>query len=1029
MRGTTLKSATRRPASKLLAALLLLRACVAAAEQLPLKVYTTADGLARDEINRIVRDSHGFLWFATAEGLSRFDGYGFTNYTTEQGLPHRSVNDLLEARDGTYWIATDGGLCRFDPAGSPTFTVYYPGEDKNARSVTALAEDRTGALWVGTRGGVYRMEDVDGRREFRFVELGMPAETGDDRLVEALLVDHRGALWVGTGTALYRRTPDGRAERYTKQQGLPDNFIQSLLEDGDGHVWVGTRYAGLCRLVDEPDPARSVVARLYTTKDGLANNWVASLFQSSDGRLWAGTIGGLSEFVRAGEGGADSFRSYTLAEGLSDPEVWALAEDRDGSLWLGTQNGGAMKLAANGFSTYAERDGLGSRRVMSIFEDRAGEVCVVTSMLGKKSVNRFDGKSFNAVWPEGVSPTGWGWNQTAFQDREGNWWLDTSHGVYRFAKVEDVARLAHARPKAVYTAREGLGGDDVFRLFEDSRGDIWISSIAGGPASLARWERATETLHRYTHDDGITSAPTAFREDGSGALWIGFYAGGLARYSGGRFTFFNEADGLPGGIIRALYLDEGGRLWVASGRGGLGRIDDTSAERPRFVSLTTKDGLSSDDIWSVTSDRFGRIYAGTGRGLDELDPSNGHVKHFTAADGLARGKVEEAFRDRGGTLWFGTAEGLSRFTPQPERRRAPPPILISGLRVAGVARRVSELGETEVSELTLEPGENQVQVNFVGLDFSPGAVLRYQYKLEGADADWGAPTDQRSVNYANLRPGSYRFLVRAVSADGVVSPAPASVSFRILPPLWQRWWFVLLAAAGTGLTIHALYRYRLRQLLALERVRTRIATDLHDDIGSSLSQVSVLSEVVRRRVGSDPEVAEPLGMIAQLSRDLVDSMSDIVWAVNPKRDRLSDLTQRMRRHASDLFTARDIAFTFSAPDAQQDFALGADTRREVFLIFKEGVNNIARHSGCAAAEVEFRAGGGALELTLRDDGRGFDPAAESDGNGLDSMRRRASRLGGALDISTGNGHGTTVRLRAPLDGRWKMKGQWVKRQR
>jgi ligand-binding sensor domain-containing protein/signal transduction histidine kinase len=1021
MRGATLKSATHLLALGLLGLSLLLRSCVVVAEQLPLKTYTTADGLARDEINRIVRDSHGFLWFATAEGLSRFDGYKFTNYTTDQGLPHRSVNDLLEARDGAYWVATDAGLCHFNPNGSPTFTVYYPGEDKSARSVTTLAEDQTGAIWIGTRGGVYRMEEADGQPAFRFVDLGMPNETGDDRLVQALLEDRRGALWVGTGTALYRRAPDGHAERYTKQQGLPDNFIQSLLEDSDGRVWVGTRYAGLCQLVAEPDPRQRIVARVYTTKDGLANDWIASLFQSSDRRLWVGTIGGLSEFVAASDEAGASFRSYTLAQGLSDPEVWALAEDRDGSLWLGTQNGGAMKLAANGFTTYQEADGLGSHHIISIFEDQAGEVCVVTAMLGEKSINRFDGRRFTATWPQGVKASGWGWNQTAFQDHAGEWWLDTDQGVYRFPKVSNVSQLAHARPKAVYTTREGLGGNDVFRLFEDSRGDIWVSSIAGGPSSLARWERATETLHRYTAADGITTAPTAFREDASGALWMGLYTGGLARYADGRFTFFTEADGLPGGIIRALYLDQAGRLWIASGRGGLGRVDDSGAEHPHFVNLTTADGLSSNDIWCVTSDRFGRIYAGTGRGLDQLDPATGHIKHFTSADGLARGKVEEAFRDREGALWFGTAEGLSRFVPQAERPHAPPPVLISGLRVAGVARRVSELGEAEVSKLVLKANENQVQVDFVGLDFSPGAVLRYQYKLEGADDDWGALTDQRSVNYANLRPGAYRFMVRAVSADGVVSPAPAVVSFQILPPLWQRWWFILLAGAAVALTIHAIYRYRLKQLIALERVRTRIATDLHDDIGSSLSQVSVLSEVVRRRVGTEPEVAEPLSMIAQLSRDLVDSMNDIVWAINPKRDHLSDLTHRMRRHASDVFTARDIEFTFDAPGAQHDIALGADTRREVFLIFKEGVNNMARHSGCTAAEIEFQIADGALELKLHDNGKGFDPSIASEGNGLTSMRQRAARLGGALDISAGNGHGTTVRLKAPLDVRWRVK--------
>ncbi|HZT61424.1 MAG TPA: two-component regulator propeller domain-containing protein [Pyrinomonadaceae bacterium] len=999
--------------------LLLLRPAVTLAEQLPLKTYATADGLASDQINRIVRDSRGFMWFATEEGLSRFDGYAFTNYTTDQGLPHRTVNDILETRDGTYWIATDGGLCRFNPNGAPTFTVYLPGEEKAARSVTALAEDASGGLWVGTRGGVYRMEASGGQPTFQSVDTGMPDASGDDTLVEALLEDRSGTLWIGTGTALYRRAPDGRAERYTKRQGLPDNFIQSLLEDGEGHIWVGTRYAGLIRLVDQPGPDRQIVAHSYTSKDGLASNWVAALFQSSDGRLWAGTTGGLSEFVADEKGG--HFRGYTTAQGLTDPEVWALAEDRDGSLWLGTQNGGALKLASNGFVTYTQADGLGGNIIRSILEDRSGALCVISAGLYRKFINRFDGKRFTATWPEGVNPTGWGWNQVAFEDHAGEWWLDTGQGLYRFPKVNGVAQLAGGRPKALYTTRDGLGGNDIFRLFEDSRGDIWVSAISGGPASLTRWERAARIMHRYDQPEGIASAPTAYREDAAGNLWMGFYAGGLARYREGRFTFFNEADGLPGGMIRDLYLDQSGRLWIASSRGGLGRVDDPAAERPRFTNLTTAGGLSSNDIWSVTSDLYGRIYAGTGRGLDQLEPATGHIKHFTTADGLARGKVEVAFRDHTGALWFGTAGGLSRFTPEAERPHAPPPVLVSGLRVAGVARRVSELGETEVQKLTLDAGENQVQIDFVGLDFSPGAVLRYQYKLEGADEDWSAPTDQRSVNYANLRPGAYRFLVRAVSADGLTSATPAVVPFNILPPLWQRWWFVLLAGAAVALAVHALYRYRLRQLLALERVRTRIATDLHDDIGSSLSQVSVLSEVVRRRVGADPEVAEPLKMIAQLSRDLVDSMSDIVWAINPKRDRLSDLTQRMRRHASDVFTARDIEFTFVAPDPQRNMSVGADTRREVFLIFKEGVNNLVRHSGCTAAEVEFRILDGALELTLRDNGRGFDPNLDSEGNGLASMRQRAAKLGGALDISSGNGHGTTLRLKAPSDGRrWKM---------
>jgi len=590
--------------------------------------------------------------------------------------------------------------------------------------------------------------------------------------------------------------------------------------------------------------------------------------------------------------------------------------------------------------------------------------------------------------------------------------------------VNRFEQLEHAPVKAHYTTREGLGANDVFRLFEDSHGDVWISSISEGPAGLTRWERATQTLQRFGPSDGINSAPTAFREDASGNLWIGFYGGEkLIRYAHGVFMPFTDRDGKPVGMTRALYLDSQKRLWIGSSRGGLARVDHPDGDRPPFVTYTTAEGLSSNDVWAITEDRWGRIYIGTGRALDQLDPNTGHIRHYSAVDGLARGKVEEAFRDHNGDLWFGTAEGLSRFVPQPEPSQEPPPIVISGLRIGGAAERISALGETSIGNLELDPQQRDLQIDFVGLDFAPGEVTRYQYKLDGADQDWSAPTTQRSVSYANLAPGKYRFIVRAVNAAGLNSPAPAVMTFTILPPVWQRWWFLALTAIAIGLIVHQIYRYRVAQLLALERVRTRIATDLHDDIGSSLSQVSVLSEVISRRVKSDPSVAEPLATIGSVSRDLVDSLNDIVWAINPRRDHLSDLTQRMRRFASDVFTARDIEFTFRAPRSEHDVAIGADMRRDVFLIFKESVNNIVRHSHCSRADISFEVAGGMLRLRVADNGQGMNGQANGEGNGLLSMRQRATNLGGTLDVISNNGAGTTINLSVPSNSpRWRWRG-------
>jgi signal transduction histidine kinase len=274
---------------------------------------------------------------------------------------------------------------------------------------------------------------------------------------------------------------------------------------------------------------------------------------------------------------------------------------------------------------------------------------------------------------------------------------------------------------------------------------------------------------------------------------------------------------------------------------------------------------------------------------------------------------------------------------------------------------------------------------------------------------------RRSVNYASLKPGDYRFLVRAINAEGALSAALASAQFRVPAPFWQRWWFLAMAATAIGLAVYGLYRYRVARLVEIERVRTRIATDLHDDIGSNLSLIAGLSRFLRDQIGErDPGAGERLSVIAQASSRSVEAMSDIIWAVNPRKDHLSDLSQRMRRFASEAFTARDIEFSFTAPDLGRHTRVDAETRREVFLIFKEAVNNAVRHSACANAGVTLEVDHGKLVLKVSDDGKGFDQQTAEYGNGLMSIKARAEKLGGRLEIISAAGQGATVMLTTPL---------------
>lgn len=273
----------------------------------------------------------------------------------------------------------------------------------------------------------------------------------------------------------------------------------SLLKDREGVVWVGS-HRGLCRLVAQPSFDRSIVARLYTTKDGLPADWIRALFQSSGGRLWVATDAGLSEFVPTADQNLPQFRAYRKAQGLSDEQIYTLAEDRDGNLWAGTESGGAMKIARNGFVTYREADGLAGPRIGVILENKAGEICVFGGA-ASLFADYFDGTRFRTVkinLPAGTVFS-WGWYQTVLQDHLGEWWIATAEGVFRFPRVSAIEKLASVRPKLTYTTEDGLSGNEIFRMFEDSRGDVWIGNTTEGGKFLDRWERATGSFQLQVH--------------------------------------------------------------------------------------------------------------------------------------------------------------------------------------------------------------------------------------------------------------------------------------------------------------------------------------------------------------------------------------------------------------------------------------------------------------------------------------------------------------------------------------------------
>jgi signal transduction histidine kinase/ligand-binding sensor domain-containing protein len=1029
------------------------------AERLPVRVYTSADGLGSSYVNYLMRDSHGFLWFATRDGLSRFDGSRFITYQVGGKDSPPGVEQIIESRSGVYWIMTTGGLYRFDP--NKINENQMPNSDSDRPMLNAefvsdrrgvLHEDFSGSLWLADSSFYRIVEREDRTISLEETRLDLPPNPSVAFVITALASSRDKSLWAATTWGFLRLLPDGRKVFYPIK-GIPAATSKSIIEDSAGRIWIARvsdffvikpetpdelkDFGDLTvrRIEDTPEKAAAAagavvlperpgeIFRYADFKDFAGVGTAKFLCETSDKHVWISAGFGAIEFD------GQAFKSHTTEQGLLK-NGGRMIEDAAGNLWFGWSTG-IVRLDRSGLTTYDER-------VLAIGETRSGALYTGD---GQFTVGRFDGAGFQNARPALPPETIAGWmSRPVFQDSAGEWWFLTGEGLYRFAATEDLNALARQKPLAVYGQKDGFNGDAMFQIFEDSAKNLWIST-RGTKAStfgLARWTRATGEFKFFTEADGFppNKSASTFAEDERGNIWLGFYDGNLARFSGERFKVFSTPE--TNGVITALHIDQRqNNLWIATSMNGVSRVENLAADELVFTSYTTANGLTSNNVRSLTEDEFGRIYAGTARGVDRIAPDTGRITHYTVSDGLAGDFVTIAYRARDGALWFGTPNGLSRLVPRRESEAISPPVRLSGLRVAGESRKLPELGTSEISTLELQPGQNNLQVDFFGMDFSPNGALRYQYKLEGADKDWSAPTEQRSVTYANLSAGDYRFLVRAIGADGSESPQPATFSFKILRPVWQRWWFLLAAVFLISLTIYALYRYRVAQLLKFERVRTRIATDLHDDIGASLSKIAILSEVVNHQiapmVGKNAEIEKSLGEISGTSREMVDSMSDIVWAINPQRDSLSDLTGRMRNLASEMTELADIGLKFHASglEAESDLPLGADLRRDIYLIFKETINNLVKHSGGERVEVEFRVDGGEFVFIVKDDGTGFDVSANGNGaarrggNGLINMRRRAENLGGEYKIESAAGGGTTATLRVPLKN--KLCGFGLKR--
>jgi signal transduction histidine kinase/ligand-binding sensor domain-containing protein len=951
--------------------------------------WQTDDGLPDNDVTGIAQNPEGYLWVSTQGGLTLFDGVRFreVELPTPSQRSRPVIRSMLLGYGNTLWLALEGGMVI--SLSADRTNVFSAADGLPTFRPSSLAQARDGSVWVGYVDG--SACQIAAGKVTRFT-----ARSGLSGVGPCVLAnDGSGQIWFAKAGQLSAF----RDQKISYVTDLPGGTVR-MAAARSGGLWINADLELLkMEAVESPSKLIAVNSSIPGTKPSV-------IYEDHSGVVWLGTMaGGLFRV----EG------TNVLAVPTPYPDVLSIAEDREGNLWVGTGGGGLDRLRPRVLELHNAENGLPFSSVRSVCEDAAGNIWAAAQ-------NGELARRENGIWQNVSGESGWAGKRATCVtgDGQNGVWVGTSReGLYHWT----------GGGATVFGRSDGLGGETVRALLSDREGNLWIALQSSNCVQRFRDGK----FQTYVQPAGTRTVRT-IAQDKIGTVWMGTLDGFLLRVEGDKLV-----DATAGTLprlrpIRCLYAAPDGDLWIGYAGAGLGRI-----RNGKFSSISTDRGLHDAYICAMAFDDHGGFWLCSDHGIfqvqqreleDTLAGKTDVVRSVLYGREESLPSMQGNFgygpgftRSRDGQLWFPTRAGLVVVNPdQSSLNRLVPPVAIERVVVDG-----QSIPTPQRTGATLPPHHRKIEIEFTALSFVAPENVGFRYKLEGWDDNWvNVPRLQRSVSYTRLPVGNYRFRVIACNNAGVWNETGAALPLRIEPFVWQTWWFRLgvLGALITGVALsvrrlaYRKYQAQLKKLeqeAALQKERARIAKDVHDELGASLTQISLLGKFTLNDLAVPEKAGAYIEKIAAIARQGVKSVDEIVWAVNPRNDTLSQLLDYAGQYAVDFLQAADIRCRIDFPEKVPACELPADIRHGLFMVVKEALNNAVKHSGASEMTLQAHLQDHELILSVTDNGRGFSsPKEDALADGLRNMRQRVADLGGTCTIESRPGAGTKVRVELQL---------------